>query len=408
MKKSLVVWLVGAVVLAAGAGYAYTRATAPGDAALAVGAPGPAGSAASGAGGPPISVTLVAVQKRDVDVMLDATGTVAALNSVDIRPQIASTIIKVHIREGQFVSAGQLLFTLDARNDEVNVTKARAQLAKDLAALADAQRQLARSRDLMAQNFISQGAVDTTQTLVESQQAVVASDRAAIESAQVGLSYSRITAPSAGRAGAINVFAGSFVQPSGVPLVTITQLDPIAVAFSLPQRNLGEALASLRGGGGKVTALLPDGGGTAIGKLQFGDNSVDAGSGTVRVKAEFANKEERLWPGAFVTIRLAVQSLKDASVIPQAAIIQSPRGKLVYVVDATNKAAARPVELLYAQGVEAAVSGVKGGERIVVDGRQNLRPGASVIEREGSGGARGRRGAAASGAASGASATPSV
>jgi len=404
VKKSLVLGIAGvAVVAAAAIGYTSMRGAAKGDPALAGAAPGAAGSAASGAGGPPVSVTLVAVQKRDVDVMLDATGTVAALNSVDIRPQIASTITKVHIKEGQFVTAGQLLFTLDARNDEVNVTKARAQLAKDLAALADAQRQLARSKDLFAQNFISQGAVDTNQTLVDSQQAVVASDRAAIEAAQVGLSYSRITAPAAGRAGAINVYAGSFVQPSGAALVTITQLDPIAVAFSLPQRNLGEALATLRGGGGKVTVSFPEAGGSATGKLLFVDNSVDANSGTVRVKAEFANKDERLWPGAFVTIRLAVQSLKGASVIPQAAIVQSPRGKIVYVVDAANKASPRTVEVLYAEGVEAAVSGLRGGERVVLDGRQNLRPGASVVERPATeGGGRGRRGGAASGAASGA------
>src|SRR6185295_18190860 len=246
-------------------------------------------------------------------------GTVTALNSVDIRPQVASTITKVHIKEGQFVAAGQLLFTLDARNDEVNVTKARAQLAKDLAALADAQRQLARSKDLFAQNFISQGAVDTNQTLVDSQQAVVASDRAAIEAAQVALSYSRITATTAGRAGAINVYAGSFVQPSGNPLVTITQLDPISVAFSVPQRNLGPVLASLRDGGGKVVATFPESGVTATGKLLFVDNTVDANSGTVRVKAEFANKDERLWPGAFVNIRLAVEMLKGASVVPQIA-----------------------------------------------------------------------------------------
>jgi RND family efflux transporter MFP subunit len=172
-----------------------------------------AGVVSVAAAGPPVSVTTIVVQKKDVDVMLEATGTVTALNSVDIRPQIASTITKVQIKEGQFVSAGQPLFLLDARNDEVNVTKARAQLAKDQAALADAERQLARSKDLFAQNFISQGAVDTNQTLVESARAVVAADRAAIESAQVGLSYSRIVAPAAGRAGAINVFPGSSVQP---------------------------------------------------------------------------------------------------------------------------------------------------------------------------------------------------
>jgi RND family efflux transporter MFP subunit len=402
MGKSLLVWVAGAaVVAAAGAGFALTRANPPKDSSvLALSQPG-LGPGASGPAGPPVSVTTVAVKKRDVDVMLDATGTVTALNSVDIRPQIASTITKVNIREGQFVSAGQLLFTLDARNDEVNVTKARAQLAKDQAALADAQRQLARSRDLMAQNFISQGAVDTNQTLVDSQQAVIASDRAAIQAAEVGLSYNRITAPAAGRAGAINVFAGSLVQPTGAPLVTITQLDPISIAFSLPQRNIGDALVSLRSGGGEVMALLPESGGTVSGKLQFVDNTVDAGSGTVRVKAEFANKDERLWPGAFVPVRLAVQTIRGASVVPQSAIIQGPRGKIVYVVDAANKAAARPVEVVYAAGEDAAVTGVQPGDRVVVEGRQNLRPGAAVIERAaGDAGSRGRRDAAASAPAS--------
>ena len=189
--------------------------------------------------------------------------------------------------------------------------------------------------------------------------------------------------------------------------MTITQLDPIAVAFSLPQRNLGDALATLRAGGGKVTAVLPEGAGTVVGKLQFVDNAVDAGSGTVRVKAEFQNKDERLWPGAFVTIRLAVQTLKGASVIPQAAVIQGPRGKVVYVIDASAKAAARPVEIVYASGEDAAVTGVKPGERVVLDGRQNLRPGASVIERAAG---ESRRGGAASGppAAASGSTSPAV
>jgi len=401
MNRKVIVGLVAALLIGAG-GYAWLRTNATGDASVA-GAAAPASSASAPAG-PPISVTTVVVQKKDVDVMLEATGTVTALNSVDIRPQIASTITKVQIKEGQFVSAGQPLFALDARNDEVNVTKARAQLAKDQAALADAERQLARSKDLFAQNFISQGAVDTNQTLVDSARAVVAADRAAIESAQVGLSYSRIVAPAAGRAGAINVFPGSSVQPSGNALVTITQLDPIAVSFSLPQRNLGDALATLRAGGGKVTAVLPESAGTVTGKLKFVDNAVDAASGTIRVKAEFANKDDRLWPGAFVTIRLAVQTLAGVSVIPQAAIIQSPRGKIVYVIDASAKAAARPVEVVYASGEEVAVTGIKPGERIVLDGRQNLRPGATVIDRPVGDAGRGRRGGAASGAANGASA----
>ena len=398
MKKQVVTALAAAVLITGGIGYVLMKKAGDNTLSGAGGAGSTSSASAAAGGGPPISVTTVTVQERDVDVMLDATGTVSALNSVDIRPQIASVITRVQIKEGQFVHAGQPLFALDARNDEVNVTKARAQLAKDQAALADAERQLARSQDLFKQNFISQVAVDTNQTLVESQRAVVAADRAAIESAQVGLSYSRIVAPAAGRAGAINVFAGSTVQPGGTALVTITQLDPIAVAFSLPQRNLGDALASLRAGGGKVTALLPEGAGTVVGKLRFVDNAVDAASGTVRVKAEFANKDERLWPGAFVTIRLAVQTLKGASVIPQAAVIQGPRGKIVYVVDSAAKVAPRPVELVYASGEDAVVTGVKAGEKIVLDGRQNLRPGASVVERAATESGRGRRTGAASGA----------
>jgi RND family efflux transporter MFP subunit len=356
----------------------------------AVASSAPASASASGAGAP-VSISSVRAVAKDVDVILEATGTISALNSVDIRPQLSSVITQVNIREGQFVKAGQLLFTLDARNDEVNLAKARAQLARDQAALADAERQLARSRDLLAQNFISQGAVDTNQTAVETQQAVATADRAAIAAAQVGLSYSRINAPAAGRAGAINVFAGSTVQPGGAALVTITQLDPIAVSFGLPQRHLGNVLATLRAGGGKVTAALPDARGEVVGKLQFVDSAVDANSGTVKVKAVFDNPGEALWPGAFVNVRLAVKTLRNAIVVPQAAVIRGPRGALVYTVDAADRAVARPVEVVHAAQLEAVVTGIAAGDRVVVDGRQNLRAGAAVIER-------------AAGAASGASA----
>ncbi len=349
------------------------------DSASAASSPAQAGSGAV-AGGPPVSVSTVVAQKRDYDVQIEATGTVAALNSVDVKPQISSTITAVHFKEGQFVKAGQLLFTLDSRTDETNVAKAQAQLQKDLAALADAQRQLTRSKELLAQNFVSQTAVDTNQTLVDSQRAASEADRAALKAAQVGLSYTRITAPGAGRAGNINVFPGTLVQPTGATaLVTITQLDPIAVSFSLPQRDLQDALKSLRAGGGKVAAVLPEGRGTLAGKLSFVDNAVDAGSGTVKVKAQFDNKDEKLWPGAFVSVKLAVRTIKDAIVVPQASIVQGARGRVVFVVE-QGKAAARPVEVVYSSGVDAVVTGVQPGDRIVLDGRQNVRPGASVSE----------------------------
>lgn len=386
-----------AVLLVSGCGQEAGRTTGVPVTAMSA----PAGASGSGAA---ISVSTVRAQKKNVDVTLEATGTVSALNSVDVRPQVSSVITKVNIREGQFVKAGQLLFTLDGRSDEVNLAKARAQLARDSATLADAQRQLARSRDLLAQNFVSQGAVDTNRTLVETQQAVLTADRAAIDAALVGLSYSRITAPSAGRAGAINVFAGSTVQPGAAALVTITQLDPIAVSFNLPQRNLAEALQALRSGGAKVVAVLPEGRGEIDGKLQFVDNVVDANSGTVRVKAQFANADEVLWPGAFVTVRVVLRTFVDVVVVPLAAVIQAPRGSIVYAVDPDNKAIARRVDVLYASGPDAVASGVRTGERVVLDGRQNLRPGATVVERAASGSSAGGAGRAASAA----SAAPAV
>ena len=364
-----------------------------------------AASPGAAASAPPVGVTTVRAAQRDLPVLITATGTVAPLASIDVRPQTTSLVAQVHVKEGQFVKGGQLLFTLDPRADEANVAKARAQLARDEAALADAQRQLKRSQELLAQNFISQGALDTNQTNVQSQAAAVAADRAAMDAAKLGLSYTRISAPSAGRLGAINVFPGTSVQANQTTLVSITQLDPITVAFSLPQRHLADALAALKDGGAPVSATAPDSdgkaGGTLSGRLKFVDNAVDATSGTVKVKAQFDNRDGKLWPGAFVNVAMTARTITGAVIVPQAAIIQSARGALVYAVR-EDKAVPRPVEVLYAQGDDAAVTGVTAGERIVLDGRQNLRPGAAVVERAREAGA-GKGGRAASGAASGAS-----
>lgn len=373
------------------------------DASAAGSAAGPAASGAAGAAptpagaasAPPVSVTTVRALQRDMPVLLATTGTVTPMTSVDVRAQVTSVISRVHIREGQFVRSGELLFTLDARTDESNVAKARAQMARDEASLADARRQLARSRELQAQNFVSQGAVDANQTLVDAQTAAVAADRAAVDAARVALSYARITAPSAGRVGAINVYAGSAVQANQTSLVTITQLDPITVAFSLPQRQLQDALVALKGAGAAVSATLPEGAGTVSGRLMFVDSAVDGSSGTVKAKAHFDNRDGKLWPGAFINVAMTVRTIKDAVIVPQAAIIQGPRGPIVYTVK-DNVATPRPVQVLVAQGDDAAVSGVSPGERLVLDGRQNVRPGATVVER-----AR-EAGRAASGAASGA------
>jgi len=348
--------------------------------------PAPAASAASApasasrAPGGPISVTTSVAKQRDFDVMLEAIGTVTALSSVDVKPQTNSVVTRVHIQEGQFVKAGDLLFTLDPRPDEANVAKVRAQMVKDEAVLADAQRQLARSRDLISKNFISQGALDSTQAQVDAQLANLVADRAALEAAQLALSYNSVRASGAGRLGAVNVFPGTAVQANQTALVTITQLDPVNISFSLPQRNLEAVLGGLKLGGAIVSAKLPDAKSDIKGRLQFVDNAVDAATGTIKVKARFDNHEAKLWPGAFVKVALVSNTLKDAVVIPTTAIIQSARGPIVYVAD-KGKAVLRPVKLLASQGEESAVTGIPVGDRVVIEGRQNLRPDSPLVER---------------------------
>ncbi len=400
----------GSTASGAGAGAAASGAGG-GAAASGVGATASAPTGATPA--PPVSVTLVRAAARDFTVALDASGTVTSLSSVDVKSQVSAQVLAVHVKEGQFVRRGQPLFTLDSRIDQANLKKAEAQMQRDEASLADAKRQLARSQDLLRQNFISQGAVDTSLANVDGLQAVVAADQAAIDAVKAQLSYSRISAPGAGRVGPIAVFVGSSVSPTGAAMLNITQIDPVAVAFNLPQRNLPDALKALASGAGEVTALLPDSAaagaagaspsGLRKGKLTFVDSAVDGTSGTVKVKAVFANTDQALWPGAYVTVKMALQNLPDAIVVPQAAIVQGARGTAVFVAGPGNVAAIRPVKVLTAAGTDAVVSGLMAGERVVLDGRQNVRPGSQLVERSAE---PGRSATGAAGAASGGVRTP--
>lgn len=426
-RLALSATLCGLLVACGGGGQSERAATGP--------AASGAGVAKAAASAPQVSVSVVRAQRRDVAVQVEATGTVSALSTVDIKPQLASVVTAVHVKDGQFVGKGQLLFTLDGRADAANLARAQAQLLRDQATLADAQRQLTRAQELLSKSFVSQGAVDTAQANVDAQRAALAADRAAIDAARVSVSYSRIVAPSSGRVGQIGVFAGSSVSPSGPTMVSITQLDPIAVSFNLAQRNLPDALAALAAAGaaplpvlpgarpaaggasgaaaaallpalapGQVLAVLPEGRGLRVGRLDFVDNLVDPASGTVKVKALFGNKDQALWPGAYVNIKLSLQSLPGAVVVPQATIVQGARGTAVFVVDADGLASMRPVEVLQPLGDEAAVSGLTPGEKVVLDGRQNVRPGVRLIER---GSDRPERAAGgASGGASGAAQRP--
>ena len=315
-----------------------------------------------------------------MSVRLRASGVVTPIRMVDIKPQTNSVITKVHVRDGQYVKAGELLFTLDARTEDANIAKAQAQLARDMAALADAQRQLKRAQDLLAKQFISQGSVDSNIASVEGLQATVNADKSAIDAARVAQSYSRIVAPQAGRVGMVNVSAGAALEANKTILLTITQISPIAVTFALPQSKIPAALQALQDGGAPVTATLGESGTVFKGTLQFVDSLVDPTSGVVRAKAFFKNEDEKLWPGAFVEISQTMGELKEALVIPQAAVIYAARGPVVYVVE-DGKAVQRPIKVVQPQGAEVAVTGLTEGDSVVLEGRQNLRPGSAVTER---------------------------
>jgi multidrug efflux system membrane fusion protein len=371
MNKKNIGVIAAAVAIIGGAGWYLHGA---GEQARAA---GPAAGAKGAGNQPPTVVNVIKPQRQDVPVILQANGTVTPVSSVDLHPQTTSTIRTVHIKEGQFVKAGELMFSLDDRGDQANVDKAQAQLARDQAALADVERQYKRSQDLVAQKFLAQSAVDTLRSQLDSARALLSADQAALRSTRVSASYSAIRAPMPGRVGAINVYPGSLVQLA-TSLTTITQLDPINVAFTLPEAALADLLAAQKRGAVPVEASADAAGKAATGMLSFVDNTVDPVAGTIRVKARFDNRDSSLWPGQYVNTRVTVQTLAQAVVIPQAAIITNTRGTFVYVVDADQSARQVPVARLHAFGLNAAVSGLSGDEQVITEGKQNLRPGGKV------------------------------
>ena len=400
---------VAAGALCAVAVAAYRWVPRGGAAGVAAADPAAAASAAR-AGAQTVSV--IAAQQRDIPVVVEAAGTVVSLDTVDIRPQVSGIVSEVVVREGQFLRRGDLLFRLDDRAHRADLERARAQLLRDKATLSDFDRQLARAQDLRAQNFIAQSAVDSVLAQVEAQRAAVAADEAAIRSAEVALSFDTITSPLSGRAGAVVVYRGSLVQPTGGPMVTVSQIDPIGVSFTLPEAQLAAVLrasglhqgaAGSRTGapvaavaatkaasaaGGTIAVSLPNaerpraGGGNddMLGRITFVDNTVDTTTGTIRVKGEVPNATHRLWPGQYVTVRMTLRTILDAIVIPQNALILRGNERSVYVVKADATVEARPVQPRYSAGEVVVVEGLDAGDKVVVEGKQNLRPGSAVRE----------------------------
>lgn len=325
------------------------------------------------------TVKTVLSEQKAVAVMVRANGYITAIKTVEVRPQVQNIVRAVHVKEGQDVAAGQLLFTLDARGDAANVDKAQAQLARDKADLADAEATLKRNQELFAKKFISQAVVDTARAKVESLRGTTRADKATIDSSNVSLGYNRITASMAGRIGAINVHPGSLVQPTGPAMVTIEQLDPITVSFAVPEAELTHIVSSYPEGRAPVFIQFP-GKEPEQGTLVFIDNAADQQSGTIKMKAQFDNKERQLWPGSFVSVRMVSRSLPDAVVVPAQAVVIGPKEQFVYVVQEDGTVQPKSVSVLTTESGFTAVSGIGAGVRVVIEGAQNLRPGAKVRE----------------------------
>ena len=337
---------------------------------------------ASGKSGGPITVSTIVVEKKDIPLIMEASGTIVSASIVDIRPMVTNTVAKIEIKDGQEIKAGDLLFVLDDRNDKANYEK--------LKALADdAQKQYLRAKELVAKNFISKAGLETTLANAKSAQA-------AARAAEVQLSFDYIRSPIDGRAGIINVFPGSLVQASNVvttatsstatssvgSMVTITQLNPINVQFVIPEKDIPIMLENqLDGDAMSVKVTVGESGKkTYEGKVLVIDNQVDPSIAAVRVKAQIPNDSKTLLPGQFARVSLVASTLKDALAIPSQAVVINPRGELVYVVDKDGKAESKPVKVVYEYQGSSIVTGIEAGDRVVVEGKQNLRPGSKVLE----------------------------
>jgi RND family efflux transporter MFP subunit len=328
-----------------------------------------------------IEVVSALVTRRDVSVKLTGNGSVSAQQTVEVRPQISATIKSVHIKEGRYVRQGDLLFTLDTRTESANLSKAQAQLTKSRADLMNAERNLERQRELFQQKYISQAAFDTAQNQVDGLRGQLAVDQAALDSSRITRSFGEIIAPIAGRTGAISVYPGSLVQPNSVPLLSITQIDPINVSFTLPERELAP-LQQAQALGNIAVSTVPDSDHPVAlkGRLIFIDNAVDTSSGTIRLKAEFHNADNRLWPGMFVSVSLAPRTLKSALTVPVQAVQTGPEKKFVYVIGADKKVTSVAVNVRLLQEGVAVLDGLTEGARVVTEGAQNLRPGSVISE----------------------------
>ncbi|MCP3413207.1 efflux RND transporter periplasmic adaptor subunit [Bradyrhizobium brasilense] len=343
------------------------------------------GGGGRGAGGRPdlpVPVLAATPQVHDVPVYLDGVGSVRALNTVTVRSQVDGKLLKVNFVEGQDVKKDDVLGEIDPAIYQAQYDQAVATKAKDEALLANQKIDLARYEQLAATNAGSKQQADTQRALVAQQQAIIKADQAQIDNARTTLGYTKIVAPIAGRAGLRQVDQGNIIHAADTTgLVILTQLRPIAVWFSLPQQQIMRVNAAAAKGQLAVDVFGNDGV-TVIdtGKLTGIDNQVDPTTGTLKLKAEFPNASYQLWPGQFVNVRLKVETLPQAIVVPTSAVQRGPAGTFSYVIGEGDVVTAKPVTVTQQNEHEAVIaSGLTTSDRVVTTGFANLADGAKVV-----------------------------
>jgi membrane fusion protein, multidrug efflux system len=328
-----------------------------------------------------VPIVAAEVEQRDVPIWLTGLGTVRAWNTVTVRPRVGGQLLSVDFVEGQRVEAGDVLARIDPRSYEIARDQALGKLTQDESRLDGARRQMQASRQLLSAQAAGQLEFDAAAATVGELEGLVRGDRAALADTKLQLEYTKVVAPLSGRTGLRRVDPGNLVAADAVEgLVVITQLQPIAVVFSLPQERLNEVRAAMASGDKPVVEALGDGDvAVGEGELVMVDNTIDPQTGTMSLKASFANEDDRLWPGQFVTMRVRVATRPNAIVVPEQAIQAGADGPFVYVIGADDTVAVRPVKRSSTTDGRTIVDdGLVAGERVVVEGHAKLAPGVAV------------------------------